>query len=73
MFFSKGTNKLSTLILFALAGFVMMTGYIFITALSGAVIRDYTPEEKAGKLQGVRMIFSLLYPCWISLRVKTAI
>ena len=55
-------NKIATLALFGLAGFVMITGYIFISALCGALTRDYTPEANAGKLQGVRMIFSVLIP-----------
>ncbi len=55
-------SKIATLALFGLAGFVMITGYIFVSALCGALTRDYTPEANAGKLQGVRMIFSVLIP-----------
>ena len=55
-------NKTATLALFGFAGFVMITGYIFVSALCGALTRDYTPEANAGKLQGVRMIFSVLIP-----------
>ena len=55
-------SKPLTLALFGLAGFVMITGYIFVSALCGALTRDYTPEANAGKLQGVRMIFSVLIP-----------
>ena len=55
-------NKIATLALFGFAGFVMITGYIFVSALCGALTRDYTPEANAGKLQGVRMIFSVLIP-----------
>ncbi len=55
-------DKTATLALFGVAGFVMITGYIFISALCGALTRDYTPTENAGKLQGVRMIFSVLLP-----------
>ena len=62
MYLMKGMNKIPTLILFGIAGFVMIVGYIFISALSGAIVRDYTPEKEAGKLQGVRMIFSVLIP-----------
>jgi MFS family permease len=40
----------------------MITGYIFVSALSSSITRDYTPPENAGKLQGVRMIFSVLLP-----------
>ena len=55
-------NKLLTLLVFGGFGFVMITGYILVSALSGALTRDYTPEENVGKMQGVRMIFSVLLP-----------
>ncbi|MBO5224486.1 MAG: MFS transporter [Clostridia bacterium] len=62
MYFAKGMDKTALLILFGIAGCVMITGYIFFSALCGAVTRDYTPKENAGKLQGVRMIFNVLIP-----------
>ena len=62
MYFAKGMDKIATLILFGLAGFVMITGYIFVTALCGSMVRDNTPDGDAGKLQGVRMVFSVLIP-----------
>jgi MFS family permease len=62
MYLFNGMSKAATLILFGLAGFVMITGFIFISALSGALIRDNTPERDTGKLQGVRMIFGVLIP-----------
>ena len=40
----------------------MITGYIFVSALAGAIVRDHTPTTAAGKLQGIRMIFSVLIP-----------
>jgi MFS family permease len=62
MYFAKDMDKSALLILFGLAGFVMITGYILFSALAGATVRDYTDEENAGKLQGVRMVFSVLLP-----------
>ena len=62
MYFANGVGHVATLILFGLAGFVMITGYIFVSALTGAIVRDNTPPESAGKLQGVRMVFSVLIP-----------
>ena len=62
MYAFRFDNKAATLALFGVAGFVMITGYIFVSALCGALTRDYTPEANAGKLQGVRMIFSVLIP-----------
>ncbi len=54
--------KTALLILFGISGFVMITGYIFVSALSGSIVRDYTPDGSVGKLQGVRMVASVLIP-----------
>ena len=62
MYFAKGMNHVGNLLVFGIAGFVMITGYIFVSALTGAIVRDNTPPESAGKLQGVRMVFSVLIP-----------
>jgi MFS family permease len=51
----------------------MITGYIFVSALCGAIVRDYTPEQNAGKLQGVRMIFSVLIPMLVGPMLGNAI
>lgn len=45
-----------------LAGCVMMSGYMLVTAALSGVIRDLTPEGKAGHFQGIRMIFGVLLP-----------
>ena len=37
-------------------------GYLVLTIQFGATIRDYTPPEKAGLFQGIRMIFFVLIP-----------
>lgn len=62
MYFFHFDNKTATLLTFGVAGFVMIAGYILVSALCGALMRDYTPTGDAGKLQGVRMIFSVLLP-----------
>ena len=62
MYLAKGMGHIATIILFGVAGFVIITGYIFVSALTGAIVRDNTPPESAGKLQGVRMVFSVLIP-----------
>ncbi len=66
-------NKIATLLTFGISGFVMITGYIFTSALCGALTRDYTPVENAGKLQGIRMIFSVLIPMLIGPEIGNAI
>lgn len=62
MCFAHFESHIATLLVFGGFGFVMITGYILVSALSGALTRDYTPETEAGKMQGVRMIFSVLLP-----------
>ncbi|MBQ8689550.1 MAG: MFS transporter [Clostridia bacterium] len=62
MYFSRDMAKGATLALFGIAGFVMICGYIFVSALSNSTLRDATPTEAVGKLQGVRMVFSVLIP-----------
>jgi MFS family permease len=73
MFFSHFESKLVTMAIFGFFGFVMITGYILVAALTGALVRDYTPEDNAGKLQGVRMIFGVLLPMVIGPMIGNAI
>lgn len=73
LYFSRFENKTLTLALFGVAGFVMIAGYILVSALCGALVRDYTPENDAGKLQGVRMIFSVLIPMLVGPFIGNAI
>ena len=51
----------------------MITGYILVSALCGSMVRDYTPEGAVGKLQGVRMVFSVLIPMVIGPMIGNAI
>lgn len=62
MYFSKNLGHTLDLVFFGISGFIMITGYIFVSALVGATLRDFTPEGSVGKLQGVRMVFSVLIP-----------
>ena len=62
MYIANGMGHLANLIFFGCAGFAMITGYIFVAQLTGSIMRDYTPARDAGKLQGVRMVFSVLIP-----------
>ena len=73
MFFSHFESHTATLAVFGVFGFVMITGYIFVSALCGALARDYTPVQNAGKLQGVRMIFSVLIPMIVGPMIGNAI
>ena len=62
MYIFKLGSHTFKLVSFGVSGCVMITGYIFVSALVGAIVRDNTPAADAGKLQGIRMIFSVLIP-----------
>ena len=40
----------------------MMSGYLMGMAIFGAMIRDYTPENRAGMFQGLRIVGQVLIP-----------
>ncbi|MBQ8880264.1 MAG: MFS transporter [Clostridia bacterium] len=65
MYLAPAGNKTVALLVFGISGFVMICGNIFLGALTGSTVRDYTPEGAVGKLQGVRMVFSVLIPMLI--------
>ena len=44
------------------AGIVMLGGGMVILACCNGLIRDYTPENMAGRFQGIRIIFQVLIP-----------
>ena len=73
MYFSKGLGKWGDLIVFGIFGFVMITGYILVSALCGSTVRDLTPTNAVGKLQGVRMVFSVLIPMLVGPMIGNAI
>lgn len=73
MYLCKGMNKTSMLLLFGISGAVMIIGYILTAAVSGALVRDYMPRQNVGKLQGIRMIFSVLLPMFFGPMIGNAI
>ena len=62
MYFATSLAKPVIFIMFGIGGTVMILGNILVSTLTGAILRDNTPEANVGKLQGVRMIFSVLLP-----------
>ena len=58
MYFAKGDN-LPVLMVF---GTVMMGAYLVASACICGTIRDYTPTDKVGLFQGVRIVFQVLIP-----------
>lgn len=73
MYFARGLGHMGTLVAFGVAGFIMISGNIFISALTGSLVRDYTPHGEVGKLQGVRMVFSVLIPMIVGPMIGNAI
>ena len=51
----------STLLVFV-GSLLMMCGYLAGMAVFGAMVRDYTPENKAGMFQGLRIFSQVLIP-----------
>ncbi len=47
---------------FAICAIPLLVGYAFMGIMLNATVRDFTPEDKTGLFQGVRMIFSVLIP-----------
>ena len=72
-FASMINNHLALLLIFGIGGFLMITGNIFLGALSGSMTRDHTPEGAVGKLQGVRMVASVFIPMLIGPAIGNAI
>lgn len=55
------------------AGTVMMGGYMMLTAVLNANIRDWTPAGKVGHFQGIRMIFQVLLPMILGPAIGAAV
>ncbi len=56
-----------------LAGAVMMSGYMLVTAALTAEIRARTPQNKAGHFQGIRMIFAVMLPMLVGPWIGAAV
>ncbi|MBL0954940.1 MAG: MFS transporter [Leptospira sp.] len=61
----KGYDSTILMVSVGFTNLVLITGFVQVLALLGAQIRDYTPIENTGKLQGIRMIFFVLIPMFI--------
>ena len=56
-----------------IAGAVMMSGYMLATAILSATVRDFTPRDKIGHFQGIRMIFTVMLPMIIGPFIGAAV
>ena len=70
---SKIQSHTPLMIFFGIGGFVMICGNIFSSALNGAIMRDHTPEGAVGKMQGIRMVASVLIPMIVGPAIGNAI
>ena len=52
---------------------VMMCGYLGTGAVLGAMVRDHTPENKAGMFQGLRIVAQVLIPGVIGPAIGAAV
>jgi hypothetical protein len=52
---------------------IMMCGYIGTGAMLGALIRDYTPQNKSGMFQGLRIVGQVLIPGVIGPAIGAAV
>ncbi len=59
LYLASLTDKLST---FGLLALLILAGYGLLMIILNATVRDFTPEDKVGLFQGVRMIFFVLIP-----------
>lgn len=62
-----------TLAVFGVCAIVFIAGYGLISILLSAAIRDFTPEDKAGSFQGIRMIFGVMIPMIIGPAIGSAV
>ena len=51
----------------------MMSGYLMGMAVFGAMLRDYTPENRAGSFQGLRIVGQVLIPGIIGPAIGAAV
>ena len=67
MYFARGMAAV------IVAGCVMMSGYMLVTAVLSGEIRDFTPDGMAGMFQGIRMIFGVLLPMILGPAIGAAV
>lgn len=56
-----------------LAGIIMMSGFMLSIASIAASVRDYTPVDRVGNVQGLRMIFGIMIPMVVGPFVGAAV
>ncbi len=64
---------MDTLSLFLIAALPLFTGYGLLGIMLNSTVRDYTPEDKTGLFQGIRMIFYVLIPMIVGPAIGDAV
>ncbi|MGI6773225.1 MAG: MFS transporter [Acutalibacteraceae bacterium] len=70
LLFASQVSKLGT---FAIVLVAVLAGYGLLMIILNASVRDFTPEDKAGQFQGVRMIFVVMLPMVIGPPIGNAV
>ena len=55
------------------AGLVLMSGFMLVSATVNASVRDHTPADRVGAVQGLRMVFFVLIPMVIGPSIGAAV
>jgi MFS family permease len=56
-----------------IAGLFMMSGFMLMVAAIGASVRNFSPVDRVGSVQGLRMIFAILLPMLIGPFIGAAV
>ncbi|MDR3263751.1 MAG: MFS transporter [Clostridiales bacterium] len=73
IYFVHDVGKTALMVTLAGTGFVMLIGMLLVTTTLGAYLRDFTPVDSAGKLQGARMVAQVLIPMFTGPAIGDAI
>jgi MFS family permease len=71
--FLQGEFNKENIILFAILGFLMLSGGMIVSLLLNAIMRDYIPETKYGHYAGIRMVAMVLIPMCVGPGIGAAI
>lgn len=66
-------SRAGTIGVFGILAAVMLIGYGLLMIILNATVRDFTPPEKVGQFQGIRMIFFVLLPMVIGPAIGTRV
>lgn len=68
-----GASFAHTIKTFVIAAVPLFAGYGLLGIMINATVRDYTPEDKTGLFQGIRMIFFVLIPMVVGPAIGDAV